>query len=194
MPTGHRLTVPQVTEMRELLKVGISYDAIAKKFGVSHHTIGRIKRDRKFKGSPVDSPQAYASLPKAAAETSTNGNAAPEAKPAKPQGLYVHHEPEIMKLKAEGLGVGAVAQKLGIPKTAVNYYFYGKKKHNQPVQSQTSKLESSNGHQHLDQRFLVGFGCAELERTLTAIAQRLGIPANLLRQGFSRFLGSAPVR
>lgn len=189
MPTGRRLTESQVREIRELFSVGIATKAIAKKFGISTSPVLKIKRDPKITGVPDIAPQAMTPVTKT-----------PEARTSK----YNHLEPQIQELRSQGLGVKAVAKKLGIPHTTVNYYFYGKKKYHKPAKVKAKEkalaakalngnptaTEATNGHKHLDTRFLIGFGCAELERTARSIAERLGINAELLRQGFSKFVSS----
>ncbi len=98
----------------------------------------------------------------------------------------------VLALKAQGLGPTAVARKLGVTTGSLSFIYYKYKKD----EEQKSNVQGAeqNGHQPLDAKFLVGFGCAELERTLTAVAQRLGISASLLRSGFQRFLGSTSLR
>lgn len=121
------------------------------------------------------------------------------SKPVDPRfgsGRYAHLVPQMQALRAENLSYRAIGEKLGVGKghraaTAVGYYLNPKGKFG--TQSSVEGVQA-NGHEQLDTRFLVGFGCAELERTLTAIAQRLGISPNLLRQGFSRLLGSSALR
>ena len=111
-------------------------------------------------------------------------------------GKYAHLMPQMQALRAENLSYRAIGEKLGIGKgstvaSLVAYYLNPNGKF--AIQSSGEGVRT-NGHEQLDTRFLVGFGCAELERTLTAIAQRLGISPNLLRQGFSRLLGGSALR
>ena len=115
-----------------------------------------------------------------------------------PKGKYGHLGEQMKTLHDQGYSHREIATKLGMINpggtaaiSTVGYYLNARGKRG--VKSTTEGAQS-NGHETLDSRFLVGFGCAELERTLTTIAQRLGIAPNLLRQGFSRFLGSTAVR
>jgi DNA-binding CsgD family transcriptional regulator len=95
---------------------------------------------------------------------------------------------EILKLKAQGLGVTKIATQLNLRPSMVNYYF-----HKQSAAKSSENGDSQNGH-HLDTKFLVGYGCAEIDRTIDGIAQRLGISSNLLRSGLSKFLGGSSLR
>ncbi len=177
------LAPEKVAEIKELLEQGITQIAIAKKVGVHISTVNKISRGV----THADTPSA----------TRTSGKkrilsvlGSKVGRPSEPN----PKRDKVLALRAKGMSMNAIAEKLGIPRTTANHYFYGsgrkRKKSTIPMPNEVN----TNGHEQLDTRFLVGFGCAELERTLTAVAQRLGLSPNLLRQGFSRFLGSAQVR
>lgn len=165
---------PITPEMRAQMvadrAAGMTFPEMSKKYDLHRTTIAVAVK--KASG-------ATPSAPKPASKS--------KAKPSKFGALV----PQMQALCAQGLSYREIGEKLHVNTVTVGYYLGGpgSKKH-----KPRTKGESTNGHSHIDARFLVGFGCAELERTLASIAQRLGIPANLLRQGFSKFLGSSALR
>lgn len=168
-------------------KAGMTYEAIASKYKVHTSTVSRITRTEKQTKSPQNAATAP-TLPAAVPTTELLDAKPVAAKTNRRSSKYSHLAPEMLSLRAQGYSKSEIAQKLNVTLASVNYHFYKKN-----AKSATEGV-STNGHETLDTRFLVGFGCAELERTLTAIAQRLSIAPNLLRQGFSKFLGSTAVR
>lgn len=169
-------------------KAGMTYEAIASKYKVHISTVSRITRTEKQTKSPQNAATAP-TLPAAVPATELL-----DAKPVaaktndRRSSKYSHLAPEMLSLHTQGYSKLEIAQKLNVTLASVRYHIFKKN-----AKSVTEGV-STNGHETLDTRFLVGFGCAELERTLTAIAQRLSIAPNVLRQGFSKFLGSTAVR
>ncbi len=181
-PKSRGLAPEKLAEIRELLEQGITQKAIAKKVGVHVSTVNKIHIGR----THADTPSASRANGKKRILSVLGSKV---GRPSEPN----PKRDKVLALRAKGMSMNAIAEKLGIPRTTA-YYLYGsgrkRKKSTIPMPNEVN----TNGHEQLDTRFLVGFGCAELERTLTAVAQRLGLSPNLLRQGFSRFLGSAQVR
>lgn len=168
----------------EYIAGGTTYPQLAEKYKIDRSTVARVVQQGHNKKLPSLPPVVPVS---AIPEPETLTVQAGKPAPGRPVGRWAEFKPQILSLKEQGYGRSEIATKLAIPVTNVAYYlFQANKKPNEGA--------ASNGHESLDTRFLVGFGCAELERTLTAIAQRLGIAPALLRQGFSRFLGSTAVR
>jgi transposase-like protein len=189
MPTGvyvrkHRKVTPEMRAQifAEVEQGDLSHRQISAKYKLNSSAIGKMVRADQKKGRSASLTVPGQEL---AAKSDGLGNSG-----------HGHLLPQMQALRAEGFSYRIIAQKLGIGDgrvgaSCVGYYLNPKRL--QAIPS-VPKGVSTNGHEQLDTRFLVGFGCAELERTLATIAQRLGIPANLLRQGFSRFLGSTQVR
>ena len=194
MPTGvydrrrSKVTPEMRAQILEEIKTGNqTYVELGKKYKLHHSTFNKMKRADEQKRN-VNAPHAPVS-----------GVPETPSKRIGPQfgsGKYEHLVPQMQALRAENLSYREIGEKLGVGKgsvatSAVGYYLNPKRKFR--IQSSVEGVQA-NGHEQLDTRFLVGFGCAELERTLTAIAQRLGLSPNLLRQGFSRLLGSSAFR
>jgi transposase-like protein len=171
MPAPHKLTVPQLTEIRQMIADKVSHADIARKFGVHDSLISLIKRGKIYKSS----------LPAAVpAGSAPHGNQFTGGK-------WASKKDQVLSMRAQHVTAKEIAEKLEMPISAVNYYVYGRGPKN------SSEKGEMNGN-HFDTRFLVGYGCAQLDRTLDSVAQRLGISPNLLRQGFSRFLGNTALR
>lgn len=164
---------------------GVTYHQLAAKHKISHATVLRIVHEQQAPTLPPAVPVASMPEPETLA-VKTDKPAT--GRPVGSGGRWMEFKPQILALKAQGYSRSEISTKLAVPIANVAYYLY-----KQENKSQNEGV-ASNGHESLDTRFLVGFGCAELERTLTAIAARLGIAPALLRQGFSRFLGSTAVR
>lgn len=112
-------------------------------------------------------------------------------------GIYTHLRPQIEALRAEGLGMTAVAKKLNVPPTAVNYYFYGKKKpsrpavQNPPTNGNTKDDKGQNGA--FNKHVALGIAYVETERFIATIGERLELPTTFLRSSLSDLLGRSPI-
>jgi hypothetical protein len=189
VPTGVRtkLSPDQVQEIKRLLDAGTHASAIMKRFKLASRTVSKIRHGKLF---PDTAPLAPASPALALAPAESVSS------PKKPgRGKFTHLVPEMERLRASGVTWHKIDIQLGMARGQAWQYLHTRGRNRNQANSVSLKGASTNGHeQQLDPRFLVGFGCAELERTLTSIAQRLGIAPNLLRQGFSKFLGSSSLR
>jgi len=180
---------------------GKTYPQLAAKYKLHYTTIAKIIRRELAKKTEHTATPAMPPAVPATEILDANPNPSvpphPGAGPKPGGGKYGHLAEQMKALRDQGYSYTEIANKLGMHNqgkaavAAVSYYLTVRDRR---AVKTTIEGASSNGHEQLDTRFLVGFGCAELERTLTAIAQRLGVAPNLLRQGFSKFLGSTAVR
>lgn len=92
----------------------------------------------------------------------------------------------IQGLRAQGVKVREIADRLNMKMSAVNHYLYSKH----------VKLNGggpvTNGS--LNKNVAVGIVYAEVERFLAALSQRLGVPTTVLRPRLSELLGRSPFR
>jgi transposase-like protein len=188
----------------DLVAGGLKKQEIAEKNGVHISTIFKIQKQFHLAGpkTKTDPREVEAFKLKEQGMSNRHGKThriisaiGKNGKPVNPQTSKL--QAKVDALKAKGLGLAEISNKLGESRSRINYYFYRElhrqNKANRSV-SNSNQGASANGHTQLDKNFLIGYGCAELDRTLSAVAQRLGIHAHLLRSGFSKFLGSTAVR
>lgn len=176
MPIWNRISQEKINAIYADWKGGMSYKQLVARHKVSMSAISRhLKNMRHKRAIPVTTTAIV-----------VHGSNGSQRKGSQ----YNHLFPEIQKLRAAGLTGPQIAEKLNMPKTAVSYYLYTKMKSKEIVQ----QGEPTNGTQRLHPQFLVGFGCAEIERAVSAVSQRLGVTPTLLRSGYSKFLDYTPVR
>jgi hypothetical protein len=163
------------------LKAGMGRSEAAKKNNVHETTVDRVRHMEK------EEPEEWK---KRTALVTADGITLPPPDPiSQHKGTkYAHLRPQVQALKEQKFGLSEIAQKLNIPVSAVNYYYYGKTK----KENRDERTESQNGR--FDTKFLIGYACAEIDRTIELISQRLGISANLVRSGLLKFLGSSSLR
>lgn len=108
--------------------------------------------------------------------------------PAKKGNLskYAQFIPQMHALREQKYTQRAIGEKLGIPWHTVAYHL--SKKQN------TSSPEGASQNGHINKHVAVGIAYAETERFIGVLAQRLGVPTDLLRSRLSELLGRSPIR
>jgi hypothetical protein len=173
VPTGvhTKLSPDQVQEIKRLLDAGTHASAIVKRFKLANRTVSKIRHGKLF---PDTAPLAPTSP---APDESLSTPKTPDGR----RGKFSQYVPQMQAMRAEGKTWAEIDKHFGMSRGLSRSYLHNKER--RQLKEHSHKGASTNGHeQQLDPRFLVGFGCAELERTLATIAQRLGISPSLLRQ------------
>lgn len=173
--------------LEDIISGKLTGDAIADKHGTHKSTVYRLSTEAKHRRRGVTLKQ-LAGLPVDA--VSTNGVSTRNSK-------WGHLKPEILKLRAQELTVPEIAERLGMPSTAVHYYIYAPQ---QKAHSNGGHVGNGNGNGTavgngaFNKNVALGFAYAETERFIGNLAPRLGFTPEHLRSRLSELLGHSPFR
>ena len=160
----HQHSPELLAEIRTDIAAGLKRVDIAAKRKVSVSTVDRVK-------ATISSDTTARTL---APATKVHGS------------KYSQFIPQMHALRNQKYSQRQIGEKLGIPGHAVAYHL--SKKQN------TSSPEGASSNGHLNKNIAVGIAYAETERFIGVLAQRLGVPTDLLRSRLSELLGRSPIR
>lgn len=104
-------------------------------------------------------------------------------------------EARVLKYHAKGWTMRQIGAKLGVHAGTVGYYIY-KQRGPRKSGSETKGKEQSNGNgsNAFGRELKIGIAYSEIERFVAVLGERLGVSPEVLRRRLSELLGHSPIR
>lgn len=212
MKHNHYLSTKQIREMLNLKIAGETNEAIHKKMGIATSTVQRLNTWRQH-----DPDRFKEYLQKIANfENGIRTPRVPQNKHAivhvpKPhqheRGRYAsketmrEQEAEAKRLRAEGLTLNQVAERMQIPKSTLSWRLYGNKQY---PKSRRDKGASNGNIVHTSnngdagstpsKNVLLGYAFCKVEQYVRLLAERTGLSEEFLKQRLPELLGHSEMR